>query len=123
MSSKTYKHTNKLVPRERQMLHILRSYTRMQCGLAVAKRRIVELENSELAWQNGQLRLRLEKGQCKYDRLKNAYNQLLVANKRRKEIMRSVWDLIPENIKRKFEQSDTSKFEGLLEEIDNENVV
>lgn len=37
--------------------------------------------------------------------------------------MEQVWDLIPEDIKQKFEHADTSKFESLLDEIDNEKVV
>ena len=117
------KHSNKDVPKERQMLYILRNFTRIQNELAQAKERIRELSDDELAWQNCQLRNRLEKGQGKYDRLKRAYNQLLVANKKRKAIMEKVWDLIPEDIKQKFENSDTSKFESLLDEIDNEEVV
>lgn len=123
MSLKNCKHSNKDVPKERQMLYILRNFTRMQNELAQAKARIRELSDDELAWQNCQLRNRLEKGQGKYDRLKRAYNKLLVANKKRKAIMEQVWDLIPEDIKQKFENSDTSKFESLLDEIDNEEVV
>ena len=123
MSLKNCKHNNKDVPKERQMLYILRNFTRIQNELAQAKERIRELSDDELAWQNCQLRNRLEKGQGKYDRLKRAYNQLLVANKKRKAIMEKVWDLIPEDIKQKFENSDTSKFESLLDEIDNEEVV
>ena len=123
MSLKNCKHSNKDVPKERQMLYILRNFTRIQNELAQAKERIRELSDDELAWQNCQLRNRLEKGQGKYDRLKRAYNQLLVANNKRKAIMEKVWDLIPEDIKQKFENSDTSKFESLLDEIDNEEVV
>lgn len=123
MSLNNCKHSNKDVPKERQMLYILRNFTRIQNELAQAKARIRELSDEELAWQNCQLRNRLEKGQGKYDRLKRAYNQLLVANKKRKAIMEKVWDLIPEDIKQKFENSDTSKFESLLDEIDNEEVV
>ena len=123
MSLNNCKHSNKDVPKERQMLYILRNFTRIQNELAQAKERIRELSDDELAWQNCQLRNRLEKGQGKYDRLKRAYNQLLVANKKRKAIMEKVWDLIPEDIKQKFENSDTSKFESLLDEIDNEEVV
>ena len=123
MSLNNCKHINKDVPKERQMLYILRNFTRIQNELAQAKERIRELSDDELAWQNCQLRNRLEKGQGKYDRLKRAYNQLLVANKKRKAIMEKVWDLIPEDIKQKFENSDTSKFESLLDEIDNEEVV
>lgn len=123
MSLKNCKHSNKDVPKERQMLYILRNFTRIQNELANAKARIRELSDDELAWQNCQLRNRLEKGQGKYDRLKRAYNQLLVANKKRKAIMEQVWELIPEDIKQKFENADTSKFENLLDEIDNEEVV
>ena len=123
MSLKNCKHSNKDVPKERQMLYILRNFTRIQNELAQAKERIRELSDDELDWQNCQLRNRLEKGQGKYDRLKRAYNQLLVENKKRKAIMEKVWDLIPEDIKQKFENSDTSKFESLLDEIDNEEVV
>lgn len=123
MSSKNCKHSNKDVPKERQMLYILRNFTRIQNELAQAKARIRELSDDELAWQNCQLQNRLEKGQGKYDRLKRAYNQLLAANKKRKAIMEQVWDLIPEDIKQKFEHADTSKFESLLDEIDNEEVV
>lgn len=123
MSQTNYKHSNKDIPSERQMLYVLRNFTRMQNELAAAKRRIRELSDNELAWQNCQLRNRLEKGQGKYDRLKMAYNQLLTANKKRKAIMEQVWDLVPDDIKRKFEKTDTSKFEGLLDEIDNEKVV
>ena len=123
MSLNNCKHSNKDVPKERQMLYILRNFTRIQNELAQAKERIRELSDDELAWQNCQLRNRLEKGQGKYDRLKRAYNQLLVANKKRKAIMEKVWDLIPEDIKQKFENSDTSKFESLLDEIDNDEVV
>lgn len=65
------------------MLYILRNFTRIQNELAQAKARIRELSDDELAWQNCQLRNRLEKGQGKYDRLKRAYNQLLVANKKK----------------------------------------
>lgn len=123
MSLKNCKHGNKDVPKERQMLYILRNFTRIQNELAQAKARIRDLSDDELAWQNCQLRNRLEKGQGKYDRLKRAYNQLLVANKKRKAIMEKVWELIPEDIKQKFENADTSKFENLLDEIDNEEVV
>lgn len=123
MSSKTFKHNNKALPEERQMLYILRNFTRIQNELAQAKARVRELSEDELAWQNCQLRNRLEKGQGKYDRLKMAYKQLLKANDKRKAIMEQVWDLIPDDIKRKFEKADTSKFEGLLEKIDNEKVV
>lgn len=123
MSLNNCKHSNKDVPKERQMLYILRNFTRIQNELAQAKARIRELSDDELAWQNCQLRNRLEKGQGKYDRLKRAYNQLLVANKKRKAIMEQVWELIPEGIKQKFENADTSKFENLLDEIDNEEVV
>ena len=123
MSLKNCKHSNKDVPKERQMLYILRNFTRIQNELAQAKVRIRELSDDELAWQNCQLRNRLEKGQGKYDRLKRAYNQLLVANKKRKAIMEQVWELIPEDIKQKFVNADTSKFENLLDEIDNEEVV
>lgn len=35
----------------------------------------------------------------------------------------SIWNMIPEDIKQKFEKNDTSKFEDLLADIDNENVV
>lgn len=120
---KLKKHSNKALPEERQMLYILRNFTRIQEELVKSKRRIAELEDGELAWQNCQLRNRLEKGQGKYDRLKMAYKQLLKANDKRKAIMEQVWDLIPDDIKRKFEKADTSKFEGLLEKIDNEKVV
>lgn len=123
MSLNNCKHSNKDVPKERQMLYILRNFTRIQNELAEAKARIRELSDDELAWQNCQLRNRLEKGQGKYDRLKRAYNQLLVVNKKRKAIMEQVWELIPEDIKQKFENADTSKFENLLDEIDNEEVV
>lgn len=123
MSLNNCKHSNKDVSKERQMLYILRNFTRIQNELAQAKARIRELSDDELAWQNCQLRNRLEKGQGKYDRLKRAYNQLLVANKKRKAIMEQVWELIPEDIKQKFENADTSKFENLLDEIDNEEVV
>lgn len=123
MSLKNCKHSNKDVPKERQMLYILRNFTRIQNELAQAKARIRELSDDELAWQNCQLRNRLEKGQGKYDRLKRAYNQLLVANKKRKAIMEQVRELIPEDIKQKFKNADTSKFENLLDEIDNEEVV
>lgn len=84
MSLKNCKYSNKDVPKERQMLYILRNFTRIQNELAQAKARIRELSDDELAWQNCQLRNRLEKGQGKYDRLKRAYNQLLVANKKKK---------------------------------------
>lgn len=84
MSLNNCKHSNKDVPKERQMLYILRNFTRIQNELAQAKVRIRELSDDELAWQNCQLRNRLEKGQGKYDRLKRAYNQLLVANKKKK---------------------------------------
>lgn len=84
MSLKNCKHSNKDVPKERQVLYILRNFTRIQNELAQAKARIRELSDDELAWQNCQLRNRLEKGQGKYDRLKRAYNQLLVANKKKK---------------------------------------
>lgn len=123
MSLKNCKYSNKDVPKKRQMLYILRNFTRIQNELAQAKARIRELSDDELAWQNCQLRNRLEKGQGKYDRLKRAYNQLLVANKKRKAIMEQVWELIPEDIKQKFENADTSKFESLLDEIDKEKVV
>lgn len=123
MSSRTFKHSNKDIPQERQMLYILRNFTKIQNELVQAKTRIRELSEDELAWQNCQLRNRLEKGQGKYDRLKRAYNQLLKANAKRKAIMEQVWDLIPDDIRRKFEKTDTSKFEGLLDEIDNEKVV
>ena len=72
MSLKNCKHSNKDVPKERQMLYILRNFTRIQNELAQAKVRIREL---------------------------------------------------PEDIKQKFENADTSKFENLLDEIDNEEVV
>ena len=121
--SKFKKLNNRSLPEERQMLYILQNFTRIQEELVKSKRRIAELEEGELAWQNGQLRLRLEKGQYKYDRLKDAYKKLLVKNNRRKAIMESVWDIIPDDIKQKFEKSDTSKFEDLLDDIDNENVV
>lgn len=120
---KLKKHSNKDVPSERQMLYILRNYTRLQDELVAARKRIAELDMSYLAWQNGRLRTRIEKGQSKYDHLKGAYNRLLKCNNRRKEIMKSAWDYIPDDIKRKFEQNDTSKFEDLLDDIDNENVV
>lgn len=123
MSSRTFKHSNKDIPQERQMLYILRNFTKIQNELVQAKTRIRELSEDELAWQNCQLRNRLEKGQGKYDRLKRAYNQLLKANAKRKAIMEQVWDLIPDDIRRKFEKTDTSKFEGLLDGIDNEKVV
>ena len=119
----TKKHYNKKLPRERQMLYILQNFTRIQSELSKAKARIAELEEGELAWQNGQLRTRLEKGQSKYDRLKDAYLALLKCNNRRKAIMKSVWDMIPDDIKQKFERDDTVKFESLLEKIDNESVV
>lgn len=105
------------------MLYILKNFTRIQEELVKSKKRIAELEEGELAWQNGQLRMRLEKGQRKYDRLKDAYNKLLVKNSRRKAVMDSIWDMVPEDIKQKFEKNDTSKFEDLLADIDNENVV
>lgn len=120
---KLKKHNNKALPEERQMLYILRNFTRIQEELVKSKRRIAELEEGELAWLNGQLKTRLEKGQRKYDKLKKAYNKLLVANDRRKSIMKSIWDMVPEDTKRKFEMNDTSKFEKILEKIDNENVV
>lgn len=120
---KLKKHNNKALPEERQMLYILKNFTRIQEELVKSKKRIAELEEGELAWQNGQLRLRLEKGQHKYDRLKDAYKKLLVKNNRRKAIMDSVWDMIPDDIKQKFEKNDTSKFEDLLNDIDNESVV
>lgn len=120
---KLKKHNNKALPEERQMLYILKNFTRIQEELVKSKKRIAELEEGELAWQNGQLRMRLEKGQRKYDRLKDAYNKLLVKNNRRKAIMDSIWDMVPEDIKQKFEKNDTSKFEDLLADIDNENVV
>lgn len=105
------------------MLYVLRNYTRLQDELVAARKRIAELDMSYLAWQNGRLKSRIEKGQAKYDHMREAYNRLLKCNNRRKEIMKSAWDLIPEDIKRKFEHNDTSKFEDLLDEIDNENVV
>lgn len=120
---KLKKHNNKALPKERQMLYILKNFTRIQEELVKSKKRIAELEEGELAWQNGQLRMRLEKGQRKYDRLKDAYNKLLVKNNRRKAVMDSIWDMVPEDIKQKFEKNDTSKFEDLLADIDNENVV
>lgn len=120
---KNYKHSNKDVPAERQMLYVLRNYTRLQEELVAARKRIAELDMSYLAWQNGRMKSRIEKGQAKYDHLREAYNRLLKCNNRRKEIMKSAWDFIPEDIKRKFEHNDTSKFEDLLDEIDNENVV
>lgn len=120
---KLKKHNNKALPEERQMLYILKNFTRIQEELVKSKKRIAELEECELAWQNGQLRMRLEKGQRKYDRLKDAYNKLLVKNNRRKAAMDSIWDKVPEDIKQKFEKNDTSKFWDLLDDIDNENVV
>lgn len=120
---KLKKNNNKALPEERQMLYILKNFTRIQEELVKSKKRIAELEEGEMAWQNGQLRMRLEKGQRKYDRLKDAYNKLLVKNNRRKAVMDSVWDMVPEYIKQKFEKNDTSKFENLLDEIDNEEVV
>lgn len=121
---KLKKHNNKALPEERQMLYILKNFTRIQEELVKSKKRIAELEEGELAWQNGQLRMRLENGQRKYDRLKDAYNKLLVKNNRRKSFMNSsIWDMIPEDIMQKFEKNDTSKFEDLLADIDNENVV
>lgn len=120
---KLKKHNNKALPEERQMLYILKNFTRIQEELVKSKKRIAELEEGELAWQNGQLRMRLEKGQRKYDRLKDAYNKLLVKNNRRKAAMDSIWDKVSEDIKQKFEKNDTSKFWDLLDDIDNENVV
>lgn len=120
---KLKKHNNNALPEERQMLYILKNFTRIQEELVKSKKRIAELEEGELAWQNGQLRMRLEKGQRKYDRLKDAYNKLLVKNNRRKAVMDSIWDKVQEDIKQKFEKNDTSKFEDLLDDIDNENVV
>lgn len=120
---KLKKHNNKALPEERQMLYILKNFTRIQEELVKSKKRIAELEEGELAWQNGQLRMRLEKGQRKYDRLKDAYNKLLVKNNRRKAATDSIWDKVPEDIKQKFEKNDTSKFWDLLDDIDNENVV
>lgn len=120
---KLKKHNNKALPEERQILYILKNFTRIQEELVKSKKRIAELEEGELAWQNGQLRMRLEKGQRKYDRLKDAYNKLLVKNNRRKAVMDSILDMVPEDIKQKFEKNDTSKFEDLLADIDNENVV
>lgn len=111
---KLKKHNNKALPEERQMLYILKNFTRIQEELVKSKKRIAELEEGELAWQNGQR---------KYDRLKDAYNKLLVKNNRRKAVMDSIWDMVPEDIKQKFEKNDTSKFEDLLADIDNENVV
>lgn len=111
---KLKKHNNKALPEERQMLYILKNFTRIQEELVKSKKRIAELEEGELAWQ---------KGQRKYDRLKDAYNKLLVKNNRRKAVMDSIWDMVPEDIKQKFEKNDTSKFEDLLADIDNENVV
>lgn len=105
------------------MLYILQNFTRIQEELVKSKRRIAELESGDLAWLNGRLKLRLEKGQGKYDRLRKAYLSLLKCNNRRKEIMKSVWEYVPEDIKQKFEQNDTSKFEDMLDDIDNENVV
>lgn len=121
---KQNKHNNKDVPFERQMLYILRSYGSMQEELVECKRLLGEYQDKDnLAWQNARLRTRLEKGQGKYDRLKNAYVALLKRNNIRKEIMKSVWDMVPDDIKRKFEQNDTEKFEDMLERIDNEEVM
>lgn len=111
------------IPVEHQMLMILRSYTDMQNKLHDAHERISELSETEAGWTIGQLKTRLEKAQLKYDNLKAQYRRLLKANNRRKEIMKSVWDLIPEGIKQKFEQDDTKKFEDSLDKIDNQKVV
>lgn len=116
------KHNGNLPP-ERQMLYILRSFTKLQDELVKAKQRVAELEQNDLGYINGQLKIRLERGQAKYDRLKEAYNQLLVVNSRRKEIVKSVWNLVPEDMRCKFERSDTGRFEGVIEKIDNENIV
>lgn len=46
---KLKKHNNKALPEERQILYILKNFTRIQEELVKSKKRIAELEEGELA--------------------------------------------------------------------------